>query len=139
MSSAKLYTSTNVVDRLTRPLNPQPQTSADDGLRAFDSSFSGEKGGNVMDMASFLNSLNGQNSGYSTPNSTSQKGRARSAFSLRRSASSSGFADDKSEQSHSARPSAEDIKARRKKFEQFIGRQENITRRRQENLNMVLQ
>ena len=52
MSSAKLYVSTNVVDRLTRPIQP-PAT--DDSGQAFDLTYGGDR--TVMDIASFMGAL----------------------------------------------------------------------------------
>ena len=49
MTSAKVYVSTNVVERLTRPIPPPPPQ--DNSLQAFDS------GRNVVDVASFLHSM----------------------------------------------------------------------------------
>lgn len=65
MSAAKMYTSMNVVDRLTKPI--QATSFGEDSMRAFDTSFEGaphtpnSSSNNrlVMDAATFIGSLQG--------------------------------------------------------------------------------
>lgn len=71
MSAAKMYTSINVVDRLTKPIHSQASPS-DESMRAFDTSFEGNNhtpGSNrlVMDAATFIGSLQTGAASASTP------------------------------------------------------------------------
>src|SRR5689334_6292113 len=60
MSSAKLYVSTNVVDRLTKPIAAGSESNkrqgGDDSMRAFDDSFD-QSNGQVIDAATYIGSL----------------------------------------------------------------------------------
>jgi hypothetical protein len=76
MNSAKLYLSSNVVDRLTRTVQPAVVDHNDDIMRTFDvSSTLGDR--QIMDVASFMGSLHGgtaqaRASAFQTPSHASR-------------------------------------------------------------------
>lgn len=117
MSSAKLYLSMPVVDRLTKPIPAEPEDSLDDGdddEQYFDS---GVMDRPVMDVASFMGSLQGgggQHGPYNTPSGSRRPSSAGSTRSRRKSGGST-----VSRQSLTA----EEKEARNASFQTFLGRQ----------------
>ena len=110
MNSAKLYLSMNVVDRLTKPIPAEPEDSdgeVDD--KHFDS---GVMDRPVMDVASFMGSLQGQGP-YNTPANK----RPNSAGSTRRKSGSSTTVSSR----HTL--TAEEKELRNRSFKDFLGRQ----------------
>lgn len=126
MSSAKLYVSTNVVDRLTRPINIVPP-SPDEMNKHFDNSFGDRP---VMDVASFMGSLAGGGSRSNTPGGTVTTSRSRpnSAPRERRT----------SDQQSKAEPLTEEERMQRQQnFKAFLGRQAQLTLRREKKTEHV--
>jgi hypothetical protein len=128
MSSAKLYLSMNVVDRLTKPIPAEsPDSTPDEDDQHFDS---GVMDRPVMDVASFMGSLQGQGP-YNTPANK----RPNSAGSTRRRSSGS--------VSSSRQPlTAEEKELRNQSFQTFLGRQNQTVmkkERRMEELGQSLQ
>ncbi len=121
MSSAKLYVSTNVVDRLSKPISTvdSEAAAADESLmRAFDSQEAPPGGRPVMDMASFMGSLGGAAGGaaYSTP-SHSRPGRPSTGPGSRAKLTNGGGGEEQEG----------DAKDKALRFEQFLERQKQIT------------
>ena len=112
MSSAKLYLSMNVVDRLTKPIPAEPEDSEGDmDDQHFDSGVTDRP---VMDVASFMGSLQGGGQGpYNTPANK----RPSSAGSSRRK--SGGGSTVSSRQTLTA----EEKELRNQSFQTFLGRQ----------------
>eukprot|EP01034_Spumella_vulgaris_P021661 gene21661-27702_t len=153
MSSAKLYVSTNVVDRLTRPVSAGPDGVEDSTQLRFDSSQGGDGGGGpmVLDMASFMGNLAGRGGGggadedgeggvsggggtaFQTPNhrrpSTAPGSRSGIPVPLRGAHQPQQTAPDGS--------SGEDQKEKQLKFEQFLERQKQVTKRKEDNIKQI--
>ena len=113
MSSAKLYVSTDVVERLTRPIVQGPQ---DDSILAFDNAYGGSS---AMDMASYLGTLDkgGKFGGKASPGA--------------RPSSAPPGAGQPIELSD------EEVKARREQFQQFLGRQQQQQIKREKHVQQV--
>jgi len=113
MSSAKLYVSTDVVERLTRPIVQGPQ---DDSILAFDNAYGGSS---AMDMASYLGTLEkgGKFGGKASPGA--------------RPSSAPPGAGQPIELSD------EEVKARREQFQQFLGRQQQQQIKREKHVEQV--
>lgn len=120
MSSAKLYCSTDVVERLSRPPGSNnannANSSADDIPTQYFDAQSAANERPIMDMNSFMASLNGQPS----------KGGA------------SGFDTPGKQQQRSGTPSGRGDKAKRDaKFEMFLARQQANLKKREEAVKQV--
>lgn len=130
MSSAKLYLSMNVVDRLTKPIPAEPEdTERDMNDQHFDS---GVLDRPVMDVAAFMGSLQGQGP-YNTPANK----RPNSAGSSRRKSGGS-TVSAVSRQTLTA----EEKELRNQSFQSFLGRQNQSLmkkERRVEELSNSLQ
>jgi hypothetical protein len=121
MSAAKMYTSMNVVDRLTKPI--QSQASGDDSMRAFDNNFEGgsespsssNKNGMVMDAATFIGSLQGGSVG----NADSQNHSSVHQYGGKTASSSEMKKIDKEE------------------FDKFLQRQHMVLQKREQNIKSV--
>lgn len=116
MSSAKLYCSTDVVERLSRPpgSNAANTSSADDIPTQYFDAQSAANERPIMDMSSFMASLGGQ------------PGKA----------SASGF--DTPSRERSSTPSGKGDKAKRDaKFEMFLARQQANLKKREESVKQV--
>jgi len=118
MSSAKLYVSTDVIERLTRPVTagPPPSAAAADGEPHFDNTNSssvphhGDSYRPVMDMASFMGSLShNKNHNPQTP----------------------------VEDAPSKKSNAESKAKRDKKFEMFLQRQQANLKKKEENIQRM--
>ena len=136
MSSAKLYLSSNVVDRLTRPIAADDAEgdgtaaaghggvsrggsvdgSAAGAEQMFDSSYDRP----VMDMASFMGSLDRKGS-FSTPGGVGAGAKPRAA-SARRGA---------------APMTAEEKQHRQEQFQAFLSRQNYVVKKKQEQIKQV--
>ncbi len=130
MSSAKLYVSTNVVDRLTRPIATPGPAGPDDSLVAFDTSFSlgGAPTRPVIDMASFMGSLGGAGEGAHTSdafNTPGQRPRPASAATGARGSA------------NKASSEGNDAKEKALKFQQFLERQNQVTKRKEDTIKQV--
>lgn len=164
MSSVRAYVSTNVVDRLTRPLREGGEDGEDEtGLRAFDSTAGGgqyvsaESGGRVMDMTSFMgslapppasaaadtavsanNSTAGESAAFTTPShrrSTSNaKNRPSTAPHTGRASTGSKAATQRAVGGEEADCSKEE---RQLKFAQFMERQRQVTERKKLKVEQV--
>ncbi len=76
MSSAKLYVSTNVVERLTKPIVAEQQKKKEES-KMFDDSFEAAQ---VVDAATFIGSLqSGANQAFQTPATKSLRSKMRSS------------------------------------------------------------
>lgn len=131
MASAQLYVSTNVVDRLTKPIAPQSSDNKDSGV--FFDDF-GDRA--VMDVASFMGTLGrGRSSGGSVASSSRGRSlsRERTGPPKRRSSSAprAGGRDKSAERASSAE--------REQSFAQFLGRQSQTQLRRQKKVQEVSQ
>jgi hypothetical protein len=129
MSSAKLYVSTNVVDRLTRPLSGGGDNGSDE---------SPETAPMVMDMASFMGNLssfsNQQQAGtaFQTPNhhrpSTAPGSRSGIPVPIR---------GGLQQQAPAPADGEPDSKEKQLRFEQFLERQKQVTKRKEDNIKQV--
>lgn len=109
MSSAQLYISSDVVERLTRPIIAGPP---DDSMTAFDTAYGPDRP--AMDMASFMGTLEGKFKGApERPSSAPAR---------------SGRPTEMSE---------DEIKARKAQFEQFLGRQQQQQIKREKHIEQV--
>lgn len=142
MLSAKLYVSANVVDRLTRPIltdkdSTVAASSMDDSmLRTFDNSFDQNMmtpgGAQVIDAATFLQNVGSSNrsvDGSQTPGG------------LRRSASFTSTTRKSAEQLQQeeiAKQQKKEQNARRaQEFNRFLERQNVVLKKREENVQKV--
>lgn len=139
MSSAKLYVSAKVVDRLTRPI--QQPAAPDTSMTSFDVAYGSDR--NVMDMSSFLGSLGGNIAPpvssssasltsqklFQTPNqegSSARKGvRLRPSSAPRERTSTSVAGDNASDE------------IKQKHFEEFLGRQRQSKIRKERRVEEV--
>lgn len=146
MSSAKLYVSTNVVDRLTRPVGGAPPTQDDSALRTFDGPPGDES--RVMDMATFMGGLlggggndgtaGGSNSGNISVASSGAAGymtpgaRPSSARLARRASTGT------KQRPHGLEGGLElSQEERQLKFEQFLERQRQVTKRKEDKVQQI--
>jgi hypothetical protein len=128
MSSAKLYVSTNVVDRLTRPLSAGGDGGSDE---------SSDAPPIVMDMASFMGNLMGggssgqQTGAFQTPNhrrpNTAPGSRSSIPVPIRGGLQQQAPVDGEA-----------DSKDKQLKFEQFLERQKQVTKRKEDNIKQVV-
>lgn len=107
MSSAKLYVSTDVVERLTRPVSAGAQRASDDSSKHFDNN---ER--QVLDVASFM----GTQLSYNTPGG-------------RKRPSSAPKERSKSAERRSLSP--DERESRNQNFKEFLGRQAQMQLRRE--------
>lgn len=120
MSAAKMYTSMNVVDRLTKPI--QSHVPGDDSMRAFDNSFEGgfespsssNKNRMVMDAATFIGSLQGGSVHEESQNNSS-------VHQLGGKTASSGVTK----------------KLEKEEFDKFLQRQQLVLQKREQNTKMI--
>jgi hypothetical protein len=119
MSSAKLYVSTNVVERLTKPIVTEQKKKKPDDTKTFDDSFEAAQ---VVDAATFIGSLQSGNS-LQTP----------AAKSLRTKMRSSAGSND-SPLSNDSHPPKHHSSA---DFEAFIERQNIRNKQRDEKIKKV--
>ena len=115
MTAAKLYCSQDVVDRLTRPFTATPRAS-DDPMQSFDTSnsFGGDRP--IMNVSTFMNSLN--NSNFQTPGS-----RMRSSSAPRERSSASVSVDGSERKQHN--------------FKEFMSRQIHTAQKRSQHINLL--
>jgi hypothetical protein len=138
MASAKLYVSTNVVDRLTRPIEileesinksavKTPQ-GGDDSMKTFDDSFdNGYPRSSVIDAATFIGSLQtgisnrsvGGSSVVNTPNYNRNRLR------------------DNDDNSVNTTQSASKRKSNSKSFDTFLARQKLVLEKREQEIEKV--
>jgi hypothetical protein len=118
MSSAKLYISSDVVDRLTRPIasSGSVEDSSHQQQRFDSTSPSGRSSRpGVMNIQSFLGSLQGSAAKTSAPLSSSSGSGAQ----------------------HSPQMSSDEKLKRQLKFESFLNRQKAIMKRKEEQIQQV--
>mgnify|MGYP003385208266 FL=1 len=156
MSSAKLYLSSNVVERLTRPMTAekQPQkgknTRTGQTMQTFDDDYvmrntmrnkSGNNsvasggGSGVMDVASFMNSLGGNNLPYNTPGNKPNRPQSaprernfdRDNYSLNSSPSASVISSQ----------SQAEKQAKTQSFKEFLTRQTQSVKRKEHRVQDV--
>eukprot|EP01035_Chromulina_nebulosa_P024398 gene24398-31762_t len=128
MSSAKLYVSTNVVERLSRTNGSSTavaKATSDDSIpRVVDTTFvigdsnTSGRAGAVIDITSFMSNLTGPQKNYQTPSSNSAK-------------------PSESEPQKSRELTEEELKERQKKFETFLNRQQQILKRKEDNVRVI--
>jgi hypothetical protein len=131
MSSAKLYLSMNVVDRLTKPIPAEPEDSEGEEDPHFDAG--GGLDRPVMDVASFMGSLQGGQGPYNTP---ANKRPSSAGSSRRKSGGSTATASSRQTLT------AEERELRNQSFQTFLGRQNQSLlkkERRVEELGQSLQ
>jgi hypothetical protein len=126
MASAKLYVSSNVVDRLTRPSagNTHTSTSGDSGN--FDVTYGADR--NVIDINSFMGNLGGipgmlgHSNDYSNVRQSYPSDRSRDGISM----------------GSAPTLTAEEREARRQAFSKFMGRQEQSEARRERHVEEMI-
>ena len=126
MSTASLYVSAPVVDRLTKGA-PTTQSLDDLGQHFDTSGVVGDR--HVMDVASFMGALHGS----STPGRTS-RGRSTS----RERASSRERGTSRSGVKKAEHLTEEETMERVQQFSQFLGRQDQVIKRKERKLKEVL-
>jgi hypothetical protein len=122
MSSAKLYLESNVVDRLSRVIVPTNK-----GGSEADQSFENDRP--VMDMAAFMNSING---GTVAPSFSTPSNRRASTANTNTGGRFGGGARPQSGGGAGAM-TAEEKQRRQSQFSEFIGRQEQSLIRKERN------
>lgn len=120
MSSAKLYVSTNVVERLTKPVVTEQKKKKSEDIKTFDDSF---EAGQVVDAATFIGSLQSGNQTFQTPGSKSLRNKMRSSTGSVESALSDDSHPPKQQNSVD--------------FEAFLERQKIRNKQRDEKLKKV--
>ena len=124
MASANMYLSANVVDRLTRPLNPSSDTTIDnerESIQAFDESFDGNvRKSSVISASTYIGALQ---TGIKRSNSLSN---IQTPRRLEESSVRSPSTNNKSQSKTTA-----------KNFEQFLERQKIVLKKREENSKQV--
>mmetsp|Transcript_22203 Transcript_22203/g.32306 ORF Transcript_22203/g.32306 Transcript_22203/m.32306 type:complete len:754 (-) Transcript_22203:158-2419(-) len=120
MSSAKLYVSMDVVDRLTKPVTTDAPPSPSNEDRHFDVGASFDRERPVMDVASFMGSLQQNGGPYNTP--SDKRRRPHSAPRTGRSKAGSTAGESLTE---------EEREARKQNFNAFLGRQTQTILRKQ--------
>lgn len=123
MSSAKLYVSANVVDRLTRPVANSVAALAEGESPSFDAT-----NRPVMDMASFMGSIGAANFNTSTTGNNAFQTPGRSQSAPRGGAGGS---------SSSSVGGEESKEARAQRFQQFLKRQEKTLQKKEEKVQEV--
>lgn len=146
MTSAKLYLSANVVDRLTKPIAQQNKKSYDDNYihntnlrRTAMNDSEMDSRPDVMDVASFMSSLGG-NLPYNTPGYKPNNNRARpqSAPRERYASDNMSIASQGSGiNTVGTNASTQDKKARMEKFKQFLERQKQSQKKKTHNIQDV--
>lgn len=163
MSSAKLYVSTNVVDRLTRPIQA-PGTGGDlghgggpsAGGSTFDITYGGDR--TVMDITSFMGALNGGTGGAGGPPGSTGVGGGGGGHVGSSSGNQRNFqTPQQGHRQQARRPSSaprersasfsgtsggtglkpEEKEARQQQFLQFLGRQEQSLIKKERNVKEV--
>lgn len=111
------FYSSNVIDRLTRPVSATtPKASSDETMRQFDNSF-GDR--HVMNVSTFMSSLQGTSTQFQTP------GRLRASSAPRERTSSKDLSTADSEQ-------------RQRAFKEFISRQLHCSEKRSQHVKEVM-
>lgn len=123
MSSAKLYLSTNVVDRLSRPVTAEPKAADESMLRTFDSSFAES---NVIDAATFIGSLH----------AAAAAGPGTGAGAQSRPTTPGGPAAAAA-QTPAKTLTKEEVRARQEKFHNFCSRQQSMLDKKKKSLQEV--
>lgn len=134
MASAKLYVSTNVVDRLTRPINSLEEShnqGRDESImQVFDESFdtAGRKPG-VIDAATYIGSLqtgirrSSSGSAVQTPRQGDRRNRDNDDVSVN--------------SANRSRSRSKKLATTPKEFEHFLERQKLVLKKREENVKQV--
>lgn len=133
MSSAKLYVSTNVVDRLTKPISTVEKSQMEDASlqKTFDDSFDHNNNGQVIDAATYIGSLQSNNS-FATPG-----GGAGGRSAALKSASKGTQPHRMSTDNSSMQPTQEDSQQQATNFNDFLERQKLILKKREEKIEKV--
>lgn len=166
MRSVRAYVSSNVVERLTRPLREADGDEDEEyGVRAFDGSAGGQQqhvsaeGGRVMDMAAFMGSLGAGSSDAPAPahglgeSSVPDASERSNAFTTPSHQHRSIGKNRPSSAPHSGRAASTGSKAagnagtgveqteskeeRQLKFAQFMERQRQVTKRKEDHIKQV--
>lgn len=132
MASAKLYVSTNVVDRLTRPINSLDESRLQGGgkdesmMQTFDESFdNGVRKSGVIDAATYIGSLqtgirrSSSGSAVNTPRQTGWRN------------------DDDVSVNSANRSRSKKLTTTPKDFEHFLERQKLVLKKREDNVKQV--